>query len=509
METHQFSFLYVPLLLLALYIFTTHFLSKIKNFPPSPALNLPFLGHLHLLKKPLHRSLARVSDKYGPVLLLRFGVRRVLLVSSPSAAEECLSKNDVVFANRPHLLAAKYLGYNYRSLVWSSYGDHWRNLRRISSIEVLSTHRLQTLHGIRADEVRSMIRRLALLSGEGKSPVDMKSMFFETLMNVMMRMIAGKRFYGEKVEEKEQAERFRDIVTDTFRHGGASSVGDYLPVLRWLGVGGVEKRLAELQERRDSFMQELVEECKQRMRNVNGGGQGRKETMIGMLLSLQEKEAEYYTDEIIRSLMLTLLTAGTDTSAGTMEWALSLLLNHPQVLKKAQMEMENHVGEDRLMEESDISNLPYLRCIINETMRMYPAGPLLVPHESSDKCTIGGYHVPAKTMLLVNLWAIQNDPKNWEDPRKFKPERFDGTSEGSRDGFKLMPFGSGRRGCPGEGLALRMLGLGLGSVIQCFEWKRIGENEVDMSEGPGLTLPKAQPLVAYCKARPFVEKILS
>lgn len=203
-----------------------------------------------------------------------------------------------------------------------------------------------------------------------------------------------------------------------------------------------------------------------------------------------------------------MLTAGTDTSAATSEWALSLLLNHPQVLKKAQIEIEKHVGQDRLIEESDISNLPYLHCIINETLRMYPAGPLLVPHESSDKCTIGGYHVPAKTMLLVNLWAIQNDPKNWEDPRKFEPERFEG-AEGSRDGFKLMPFGSGRRSCPGEGLALRMLGLVLGSVIQCFEWKRIGENQVDMIEGPGLTLPKAQPLVAYCKARPFVEKLLS
>lgn len=501
------TFLYVPVLLLALYISTTHFLGKIRNFPPSPVVNLPILGHLHLLKNPLHRSLAKISDKFGPILLLQFGFRRVLLVSSPSAAEECLSKNDIIFANRPRLLAAKYLGYNYRSLVWSSYSDHWRNLRKISSIEVLSTHRLQVLHGIRAEEVRSMIRRMSRLSGEGKSAVDMKSMFFETVLNVMMRMIAGKRYYGEKVDEIEQAKRFRDIVYDTFRHGGASSTGDFLPILRWLGVGGVEKKLAELQKRRDSFMQELVEECKERMRN-NGGGEGKKETMIEMLLSSQEKEAECCTDEIIRSLMLTLLAAGTDTTVGTMEWALSLLLNHPQVLKKAEMEIENHVGQERLIEESDISNLPYLRCIVTETLRMYPAGPLLVPHESSEKCTIGGYHVPANTMLLVNLWAIQNDPKNWENPRKFEPERFEETV-GSRDGFKLMPFGSGRRGCPGEGLALRMLGLVLGSVIQCFEWKRIGEDKVDMVESPGLTMPKARPLVACCKARPFVEKLLS
>lgn len=204
----------------------------------------------------------------------------------------------------------------------------------------------------------------------------------------------------------------------------------------------------------------------------------------------------------------TLLAAGTDTSSATMEWALSLLLNNPNVLKKAQLEIDNHIGNERFIEESDIAELPYLRCIVNETLRMYPAGPLLVPHESSEQCVIGGYRVPAGTMLLVNMWAIQNDPKNWEEPRKFMPERFEGL-EGSRDSFKLVPFGSGRRGCPGEGLAIRMLCLGLGSLIQCFDWERVGKELIDMSEGPGLTMPKAEPLMAYCKARSSAAKIIS
>ncbi|XP_076922173.1 cytochrome P450 81C13-like, partial [Bidens hawaiensis] len=153
-----------------------------------------------------------------------------------------------------------------------------------------------------------------------------------------------------------------------------------------------------------------------------------------------------------------LLSAGTDTSSGTMEWMLSLLLNNPQVLKQAQAEIEDCVGKDRLINESDISNLPYLRCIVNETMRLYPPGPLVF-HESSKDCTVGGYNIPSGTMLLMNLWAMQND-KNWEDPKKFKPDRFRGL-QGSRDGFKLMPFGSGRRSCPTENLAMRMVGLAL------------------------------------------------
>ncbi|XP_073035188.1 cytochrome P450 81Q32-like [Primulina eburnea] len=299
----QFSLvLYIPLIL-TVYVFTIHFLNKIRNFPPSPAVNLPIFGHLHLLKKPLHRSLAKISDKFGPIIFLQFGSRRVLLVSSPSAAEECFTKNDIIFANRPRLLAGKYTGYDYTSLAWSSYGDYWRNIRKISSIELLSTHKLQMLHGIRADEVRSMIRRLLHLSGDGKHAVDMKSVFSETAMNVMMRMIAGKRYYGEKVEEAEQAKRFRDIVSETFRNGGAYNMGDFLPLLRWVGAVGGEKKLVELHKRRDSFMQELVEECKERMKN-NGGDEGKKKTMIEMLLGLEEEEPQYYSDQIIKSLML-------------------------------------------------------------------------------------------------------------------------------------------------------------------------------------------------------------
>ncbi|CAA0832643.1 cytochrome P450- family 81- subfamily D-polypeptide 3 [Striga hermonthica] len=490
---------YIPLLF-ALYIFTTQFIRKLRNLPPSPILDLPLIGHLYLLKKPLYRSLALISRRYGPVTILSFGSRPVLVVSSASAAEDCLSRNDVIFANRPRLLAGKHLGYDYTSLVWSSYGDHWRNLRRISSIEILSGHKLQSLHAIRADELRSTIR--ALSARAPGSAVDMKTAFFELTMNVVMRMIAGKRYYGENVEEAEEARQFREIAKESLRVS-TSSTGDFLPVVRWLGLGGGEKELIELQAKRDGFMQGLVEEGRRR-----SAGDGKPKTMIQMLLALQESEPHYYTDAMIRSLMLNLLIAGTDTSAGTLEWALSLLLNHPHALKKAQAEIDAQIGNERLIDEADMSNLPYLRCIVNETLRMYPAGPLLIPHQSSQPCAVGGYHVPAGTMLLVNVWAIHNDPNNWDKPREFRPERFEGV-DGYRDGFRFMPFGSGRRGCPGENLAVRVVGSALGALIQCFDWERVGKELVDMDEGIGLSMPKAKPLMASCKPRPMVAHLLS
>ncbi|KAG6402537.1 hypothetical protein SASPL_134733 [Salvia splendens] len=494
--------IYIPLLI-PLFIFTKHLLHKLQNLPPSPLLRLPFLGHLHLLKKPLHRSLAAISSRHGPVVLLHLGSRRVLLVSSPSAAADCLSKNDVVFANRPRLLVGKHLGYNNTSLVWSSYGDHWRNLRKVSSLEVLSAQRLTELQGIRAGEVRTMVRTLARGSEERRL-VDMKAAFFEVTMNVVMRMIAGKAYYGRGVEGAEEGRRFREIVAETMRLMAASNKGDYLP---WLGDGGVEKRMVELHRERDSFMQELVEGCRMRRRSYGGDGGGNK-TMIEMLLALQEKEPEYYTDELIKSLMLSLLIAGTDTSSGTMEWALSLMLNNPHVLKKAQAEIDGHVGHVRLLDESDLADLPYLRSVIAETLRMYPAAPLLVPHESSAECTVGGYRVPAGTMLLVNVWAIQNDPGCWEDATEFRPERFE-KSGGGGGGCKRMPFGAGRRRCPGEALAVRVLGLGLGAVVQCFDWEREGAELVDMSEGGGVSLPRAAALMAYCRERSVAEALLS
>ncbi|KAI3785437.1 hypothetical protein L1987_44555 [Smallanthus sonchifolius] len=203
-----------------------------------------------------------------------------------------------------------------------------------------------------------------------------------------------------------------------------------------------------------------------------------------------------------------LLTAGTDTSTATVEWAFSLLLNHKHVLQKARDEIDIHVGENRLVDEPDMANLPYLLCIVNETLRMYPPGPLLVPHESSDDCVVGGYHIPRGTMLLVNQWAIHHDPDLWADPEMFYPERFEGLEGRTRDGFRFMPFGSGRRSYPGEGLAVLMIGLTLGLLIQCFDWERISEEMVDMSEGPGLTMPKAQPLVAKCTPRPVTHYLM-
>ncbi|TXG55847.1 hypothetical protein EZV62_017160 [Acer yangbiense] len=327
------------------------------------------------------------------------------------------------------------------------------------ALEIFSTSRLKAFQSIREDEVRLLLKNLHRSSSQ---KVEMKSKLSEQSFNVIMRMVAGKRYFGVDEADSDEAKLFRDIIKEFFEISGASDPGNFIPALRWLNYHSIEKRMKILHKKADSFMQSLIDEKRIRTRKI-----------------------------------------GPDTSAATIEWALSLLLNHPAVLKKAKAEVDNYVGHDRLVDEADLAKLPYIQSIVNETLRLYPVAPLLAPHESSDDTTIGGYHVPRQTMLMVNAWAIHRDPKVWDDPTSFKPERFEGLMESGHEAYnyKFVPFGLGRRACPGAGLANRVMGFSLAALIQCFEWERISEEEVDMSQGTGITMPKAKPLEAMCKSR--------
>ncbi|OMP01903.1 Cytochrome P450 [Corchorus olitorius] len=490
-----YSLLSILFLILATKLLTK---SRHKNLPPSP-FALPILGHLHLLKEPLHRTFFNLSQKYGPIFYLRAGSRRLLVVSSPSAVQECFTKNDIVFANRPRFIIGKYVGYNYSTLGLSSYGDHWRNLRRLCTVEVFSSHRLNLSLDIRRDEVNRFLRRLYQVSANGFAKVELKSMFSDLTFNIVLRMIAGKRYFGEEVKS-EEGTKFQEMIKELFELAVSSYPGDFFPILQLVDYNGYIKKIKEIGKKTDELMQGMVDEHRRKK-----GDSTLNNTMITHLLSLQESQPEYYTDEIIKGIIQVILNAGTDTTALTLEWAMSNLLNHPYVLIKARDELIKNIGQERLVEEADLPKLPYLQNIISETLRLYPVAPLLVPHFSSDNCNIGGYEIPKETILMVNLWAIHRNPEVWEDPLSFKPERFESKSKEMGDqniAYKVLPFGLGRRACPGMGLAQHVLGLTLGSLIQCFEWKKLSEKNIDMTEGQGLTIPKIESLEVLCKAGP-------
>ncbi|XP_078165457.1 isoflavone 3'-hydroxylase-like [Carex rostrata] len=475
-----------------------------RKLPPSPPV-LPFIGHLYLFKKPLHHTLSRISQRYGPITFLRFGSRPVYVISSPLLAEECFTTHDLALANRPQLLSAKHSDGNVIGIGNANYGPYWRSVRRIATVELLSPQQLHASSGVRAIEVEDMARRLfkswktCCIGSEGSDwmkKLELKTILFGLSLNVLMTMIAGKRFYGDNIEDMEETKRFREAVDELSTLSGVSNIEDFAPVLRLLDLNGVMKRKACLIKQQLEMIKKLIEE---HMTNS-------ADTKKTMIADLQRNDPEGYSEQKIENIILSMILAGTDTSSNTTVWAMANLLNNPQVLKKAAAEIDKHVGNDRLINESDIALVPYLGYIMSEVLRLYPGAPLLLPHESREDVTIGDYNIPHGTMLFVNVYHIHRDPNIWEEPMKFKPERF---NNGKAEGKFMIPFGMGRRRCPGEGLAMRQVGLILGTLIQCFDWKRTTNELVDLTEGSGLTLPKAVPLEAMYRPREAMMEVLS
>ncbi|KAK7412967.1 hypothetical protein VNO78_04763 [Psophocarpus tetragonolobus] len=357
-------------------------------------------------------------------------------------------------------------------------------------VPVLSTHRIHSFSGIRCDETKRLIHRLAHNSRHHFARMEITSMFNDLTYNNIMRMISGKRFYGEETDMSniEEAREFRETVSEMLQLMGLANKGDHLPFLRWFDFQNVEKRLKNISNRYDTILNKIIHE--------NRTNKDTDNSMIGHLLKLLIKSDG-------RLIVRAMLFGGIDSSTGTLEWSLSNLLNHPEVLKKLRDEIDTQVGEDRLLNESDLPKLPYLRKVILETLRLYPPAPVLIPHVSSEDITIEGFNVPRDTVVIINGWAMQRDPQVWTDATSFKPERFDVEGEEK----KLVAFGMGRRACPGEPMAMQSVSFTLGLLIQCFDWKRVSEEKLDMTENNWITLSRLIPLEAMCKARPLVDKI--
>jgi len=201
-----------------------------------------------------------------------------------------------------------------------------------------------------------------------------------------------------------------------------------------------------------------------------------------------------------------LIVGGTDTSSVTIEWAMSELLRKPDVLTKATEELDRVIGRERLVTEGDITKLPYMQAIVKETMRLHPVTPLLAPRLSREDASVDGYDIPTGTLVFVNVWAIGRDPAVWGDaPDEFRPERFAGSSVDVKgQDFELLPFGSGRRMCPGIGLGLKMVQVILANLVHGFAWRLpdgMAKEELSMEEKFGLSMPRLIPLQAVAEPR--------
>ncbi|VVA15772.1 PREDICTED: cytochrome P450 [Prunus dulcis] len=482
---------------------------------PQPSGAWPFIGHLPLLrgKDPVALTLGAMADDHGPIFSLKLGQHQVLVLSAWDTVKECLTTNDRVFATRPSIAGGKYLGYDNALFSLAPYGPYWRHIRKLATLELLSTKRVETLSHVRTSEVDLFIKNLLSLctkNGTGSTPVHLSELIEFLTFNINVRLIAGKRFTAEQYNEKNsEAWRFEKAVKEALYLFGVFVWSDAMPWLEWLDslfghVGSMKRCFKEL----DCVLGKWLEEHRQRSRPQGKIDRVESDLMDVMISSLQEEEdviSGHSLDNVIKSTALVLILTGTESTSVTLTWALSLLLNNPKTLKAAQQELDIHVGRDRWVQESDLPNLKYLQAILKETLRVYPPGPLTGLREATEDCHLAGYHVPKGTRVLVNIWKLQRDPSMWGNPSEFQPERFMTTHADvefkGQNNFEYIPFSSGRRSCPGMVLGLQVVQLILARLVQGFDMSRVGEEAVDMREGLGLALPKANPLEALLSPR--------
>ncbi|WCJ22429.1 Cytochrome P450 703A2 [Euphorbia peplus] len=508
------GFIYIPYIscILLWVAFVINFFQfpkkKLKNLPPGPP-QWPIVGNLLQLGPLPHRDLASLCDKYGPLVYLRMGSVDAITTNDPDMIREILLRQDEVFASRPRTLAAVHLAYGCGDVALAPLGPHWKRMRRICMEHLLTTKRLDSFTKHRAEEAQHLVQDVWAQAQKGKD-VNLREVLGGFSMNNVTRMLLGKQYFGAGPSGPEEAKEFMNVTHELFRLLGLIYLGDYLPFWRWIDPYGCEKQMREVEKRVDDFHSKIIDEHK-KARKVNGYGVGDGEMdFVDVLLSLPGMDGKEKMDDVeIKALIQDMIAAATDTSAVTNEWAMAEVIKHPRVLKKVQEELDNVVGPNRMVAESDLVHLNYLRCVVRETFRMHPAGPFLIPHESLRDTTINGYHIPANTRIFINTHGLGRNPKVWDDVEDFRPERHwlaDGSRVEINHGadFKILPFSAGKRKCPGAPLGVTLVLLGLARLFHAFDWappKGLKHEDIETIEVYGMTMPKAKPLIALPSPR--------
>ncbi|KAK7380027.1 hypothetical protein VNO78_32370 [Psophocarpus tetragonolobus] len=457
---------------------------------------LPIIGNLHMLGKLPHRSLAALAKKYGPIMSIKLGQVPSIVVSSPEAAELFLKTHDAVFASRPKTQASQYLSYGSKGMAFSEYGPYWRNVRKVCTTHLLSASKLEMFAPMRREELGVWVKSLEKAAAK-RDVVNVSEQVGEVMCNIVCKMILGR--------SKDDRFDLKGLTHEVLRLTGVFNMADYIPWTAFFDLQGLKRKLKKISKAFDEVLEQIIKDHEDP--SYSDETSVRSEDFVDILLSLtdqrmdQQEQKHMMGRTNIKAIILDMIAGAFETSAVAVEWAMSELLRHPRDMKRLQEELNNVVGLNRLVEESDLSKLPYLNMVVKETLRLYPPGPLLVPRESLQDITISGYHIKKKTRILVNAYAIGRDPKVWSDNADmFYPERFVNNNIDIRGyDFQLIPFGSGRRGCPGIQLGLTTFGLILAQLVHCFDWELpfcMSPHDLDMTEVFGLSLPRSKHLLA-------------
>ncbi|TVU47292.1 hypothetical protein EJB05_06887, partial [Eragrostis curvula] len=467
------------------------------RLPPCPW-RLPVIGSLHhLLGKPLvHRAMADLARRLdAPLMYLKLGEVPVVVATSPDAAREVMKTHDVTFATRPWSPTVRIMMADGQGLVFAPYGDLWRQLRKISVTELLSARRVQSFRCVREEEVARLVVAVAEAAAPTGQAVNVSERIAVLVADSAVRTIIGDRF--------KRRDEFLVSLEEGFKLVSGFSLGDLFPSSRFVNFISGTARLAYANHRKNFELMESAIKQHAELKAAANGTDEEHEDLVDVLLRIQKEGGvdTPLTMGIIKAVILDLFSAGSETSATTLQWAMSELMRNPNAMKRAQEELRSNLKGKTKVTEDDLAQMTYLKLIIKETLRLHPAAPLLLPRESRESCKILGYDVPKGTTVLVNAWAIARDPKYWEDPEEFKPERFEsGTIDFKGMDFEYIPFGAGRRICPGMMFAHANIELVLAALLYHFDWMLtdgLKPSELDMTEEMGLTVRKKNDLYLH------------
>ncbi|KAH7844363.1 hypothetical protein Vadar_027189 [Vaccinium darrowii] len=468
------------------------------KLPPGPK-GWPVVGALPLLGTMPHVALAKMAKKYGPIVYLKMGTCGMVVASTPESARAFLKTLDMNFSNRPPNAGATHLAYNSQDMVFADYGPKWTLLRKLCNVHMLGAKALDDSAHIRKSELGHMLQAM-VESSQRAEPVVISEMMTYAMANMIGQVILKRRVFVQKGSESNE---FKDMVVELMTSAGLFNVGDFIPSVAWMDLQGIEGGMKRMHSKWDDLITRMV-------KGHSESAHERKGNPDFLDVLMANKENSQGTGSLsltnIKALLLNLFTAGTDTSSSVIEWALAEMVLNPDILKRAQQEMDQVIGRNRRLQESDIPKLPYLQALCKEAFRLHPSTPLNLPRISSEACEVNGYYVPKNTRLSVNIWAIGRDPDVWENPLEFNPERFMSGKNAKMDprgnDFELIPFGAGRRICAGARMGVVMVEYFLGTLVHSFDWKLPdGVAELNMDETFGLALQKAVPLAAKVTPR--------
>ncbi|KAL6603878.1 hypothetical protein ACP70R_044239 [Stipagrostis hirtigluma subsp. patula] len=463
------------------------------RLPPGPT-PVPVLGNLHQLGPLPHRSLRELARRHGPVMLLRLGAVPALVVSSPEAAREVMKSHDADCCSRPASPGPRRLSYGLKNLAFAPYGEYWREVRKLFIVELLSKRRVRAAWYAREQQADKLIGDLRRAAAR---PVALDEHIFG-LADGIIGTVAFGNIYG--TERFAHRRRFQHVLDEAMDMMASFAAEDFFPN----AAGRLVDRLTGIVARRerifrelDAFFDVVIDQHTDPTRATPENGGDLVDVLVG--LWREHKGTHRFTRDHVKAIILDTFIGGIDTSSVTMLWAMSELIRKPRVMSKVQGEIRGVVGDKERVEPEDVPKLRYLKMVVKETLRLHPPATLLLPRETIRDVKIGGYDVPAKTRVFVNTWAIGRDPASWAEAEEFNPERFeekDVDYNGAH--FELVPFGAGRRICPGLAMGETNVEFTLANLLYCFDWalpEGMAAEDLSMEEAGGLTFHRKTPLV--------------